>query len=296
MRRWKIWTGILLASLVAVPAGQSFADDEEPAKLLGRCTADDLEEEPYSEWFSEEYGDYDPNSAVMNRLRRIDTKDVVITVFFGTWCGDSRREVPRLLNLLDELEFPAERLHLVAVDHVDEAHKQSPAHEEKGMEIYRVPTMVVSRDGTEIARMVEYPVLSLERDLLAILEGEPYAPDYSSYPVIRRWLEEGLLSDENISPWGLAGQVRQQVRSEGELAAAGRVFLSRGDVKEAVMLFRVNCALYPRSSRCFARLANGLQELGNAVEAREVAERALRLNTDPGRVKELVALIEPAQD
>ena len=57
--------------------------------------------------------------------------------------------------------------------------------------------------------MVEHPVLSLERDLSAILQGGLYRPDYASYPIIRRWLREGLLSDENVSARGLAGQLRE---------------------------------------------------------------------------------------
>ena len=197
MRAWKICTGLLLATVLAGPPGWAEEEEEEP-KLLGRCTAEQLGEEPFAEWFEEGYDAYEPNPAVVAKLQEIDRDGVDITVFFGTWCGDSRREVPRLLKLLDELEFPAENLTLVAVDGVDEATKRSPTGEEKGVEVYRVPTLVVSRGGKEVARFVEYPVLSLERDLLAILSGEPYEPNYISYPTVRRWLREGLLADENV--------------------------------------------------------------------------------------------------
>ena len=296
MRAWKICTGLLLATVLAGPPGWAEEEEEEEPKLLGRCTAEQLGEEPFAEWFEEGYDAYEPNAAVVAKLQEIDREGVDITVFFGTWCGDSRREVPRLLKLLDELEFPAENLTLVAVDGVDEATKRSPTGEEKGVEIYRVPTLVVSRGGEEVARFVEYPVLSLERDLLAILSGEPYEPNYISYPTVRRWLREGLLADENVSGKGLAGQIRHVVRSEGELAAAARVLLSRGDTREAVKLFRVNCALYPESSRSFERLAEGLRQQGEVTEAREMAEKALRLNTDPERLADLVKLIESTKE
>ena len=296
MKEWKICAGLLLATfLCGAPACSAPEEDEEP-KLLGRCTAQQLDEEPFAQWFRDSYGDYEPNPEVLASLREVGSAGVDITVFFGTWCGDSQREIPRLLKLLDEMEFPEAQLTLVAVDGVDEAAKQSPDGEEKGLEIYRVPTVVVSRDDREVARFVEHPVLSLERDLLAILSGQPYEPNYISYPVVRRWLREGLLGDDNVSADGLAGQVRHEVRSEGELASAAGVLLSRGDVAEAVKLYRVNCALYPQSSPAFAGLAAGLQRQGETEEAREMAEQALRLNTDPALLKELVQLLDSTKE
>jgi thiol-disulfide isomerase/thioredoxin len=295
MRAWKSCPTLLLLIILCASPGWTAPEEEADPKLLGRCTAEQLGEEPFSEWFEGGYTDYAPNPEVVASLREVSGEGVELTIFFGSWCDDSQREVPRLLKVLDALGFPEARRTLVAVDHVDEAYKISPSGEEKGMEIYRMPTIVVSRDSREVARIVEHPVLSLERDLLAILSGEPYEPNYTSYPTVRRWLRDGLLSDANVSPSGLATQVRHEVRSESELTAAGRVLQSRGETREAVMLYRVNCVLYPESSRAFARLSAGLRELGEVEEARETAEQALRLNDDPGRVGELLELIESAK-
>jgi thiol-disulfide isomerase/thioredoxin len=290
----KVRAAGLIIMLLALSPAWSAPEEEEEQKLLGRITAEQLAVEPYSEWFDESYEEYTPNPVVVAELMEVDRAGLEITLFFGTWCGDSQREIPRLLRLFDTLELADDMLTVVAVDHVDGATKTSPTGEEKGLEVYRVPTVVVSRDGEEVARIVEHPVLSLERDLLAILSGEPYEPNYITYPTIRRWLEEGLLSDENVSPRGLAGQIRHEIRSEGELMSPAGVLMSRGETAEAVMLHRVNCALYPDSSRALGRLAEALQKVGENEEAREAAEEALRLNTDPRRVKELVELIEGA--
>ncbi len=298
MKKWKRCAGLLLATVLCGSPAWSAPEEEEEEepKLLGRITAQQLEEEPFAEWFGDSYGDYKPNPEVLASLREVGTEGVDITVFFGTWCGDSQREIPRLLKLLDEMEFPAAQLTLVAVDGVDEAAKQSPDGEEKGLEIYRVPTMVVTRGDREVARLVEHPVLSLERDLLALLEGQGYEPNYITYPVVRRWLQQGLLGDDNVSAHGLAGQVRHEVQSEGELASAGGVLLARGDIQEAVKLYRVNCALYPQNSQAFARLAAALQQQGESEEAREMAEKALRLNSDPERLEELVELLDNTKE
>jgi tetratricopeptide (TPR) repeat protein len=273
-------------------AAPAVAHDEDPPNLLGRCTAEQLDEEPFAEWSREEYTGYSPNAAILEELRTVDTDGTRFTVFFGTWCGDSRREVPRLLKLFDAMGLPEGSVELVGLDRTDEALKQSPDREERGKEIYRVPTLIVERNGEEISRLVEHPVLSLERDLLAILGGNDYSPSYAAYPLIRRWLDEGLLADPNVSPWGLAKQLRQKINGEGDLAAVARVLQSRGDLAEAIKLFEVNCVLHWENSRCHERLALALLEKGDRENARKAVERALRYNDNTERLGELTALLQ----
>jgi tetratricopeptide (TPR) repeat protein len=287
----------LLTLLFVVPlAWGADKEREEVPKILGRTTVEALREEPFSDWFVENYDAYEPNPDLVGKLRAARSEDAELTVFFGTWCPDSRREVPRMIKLLDAIDFGRDKLTLVAVDRTDEANKQSPGGEEKGREIYRVPTMIVSRGGAEVARLVEHPVLSTERDLLAILSGEPYQLNFPAYPVIQGWLDEGLLADPNISPQGLAGLVQSEIRSQWDLIGAGRVLLSRGQVAEAVTLHKVNCALYRQNSHAFQELAKALHKAGKADEAREAAERALNLHTDPEQVAELVKLLDGGED
>jgi hypothetical protein len=139
-------------------------------------------------------------------------------------------------------------------------------------------------------------VRSLELDLLDILAGRPYRPSYRTYPVVRQWLEDGVLSDPNMSPFGLAADLRPLVGTEGEIDAVARVLQSRGQLAEAVLLFRINCALFPESAARRARLARALREAGDETGAREAAERAIALNRDPQRTAELVALLVPDEE
>jgi tetratricopeptide (TPR) repeat protein len=267
------------------------AEEEAAPKLLGPVTVQQLDADPYAEWSRPNYEEYVPNPAVLAELREAELDGLKLTVFFGTWCGDSRREVPRLLKLIDAMGLPAETLRLVAVDNAKQALKRSPGGEERGLEIYRVATLVVERRGKEIGRLVEHPVLSLERDLLAILAGREYESSYPAYPVVRAWREAGLLADPNVSPWGLAGQVRAMVAGEGDLAAAARVMASRGEKAEALKLLEVNAALFRRSASCQLELAEAWLERGDRERAREAAERALRYNDDPERLGRLTELI-----
>jgi len=287
---------VLCSTLLAWAGCAAPVEEPDPPKLLGPITAEQLGQEPFSEWFASGHDGYAPNADVLEALRRVDTDDVDVSIFFGTWCGDSRREVPRWIKLFEAMDFPDDRLALIAVDGTKEATKRSPGGEERGLEVYRVPTVIVRRGGTEIARFVEHPALSIERDLLAILQGESYQPSYASYPTIRRWLDEGLLDDANISPRGLADQVRHIVAGEGELASAAGVLRSRGDVDQAIKLLEVNCELYRESSRCHERLAEALLEAGDRERAHEAAERALQLNDDPGRVESLTDLVQRSGD
>lgn len=268
---------------------------DEPPKLLGQCTVDQLMQEPFDAWFGPGYADYSPHPEILEALRDVAADSLEVEIFFGTWCGDSRREVPRLIKLLDTLELPPGAVRLVAVDNVEGVHKRSPDGEERGLEIYRVPTVVVRRDGVEVSRIVEYPALSLERDLLAIVSGTAYQPSYASYPALRQWLRAGLLSDPNVRADGLADRVRASVRSESEIAAAARVLLDRGDVSEAIKLYHLNRALYPRGAQRHAQLAEALLAAGNRDEAKELARRALVWSEDTEASASLVRSFEQSR-
>jgi thiol-disulfide isomerase/thioredoxin len=289
MRRWNFALMIIFVACFAqISEIRSQEEEEEPPQLLGVVTAEQLGEEPYVEWSRKGYDEYTPDPSTLESLRAIDFDDAKLSLFFGTWCGDSQREVPRILKLLNELGFPAEKLRLIAVSGTD---KRSPGGEERGREVYRVPTLVVERDGQEVSRLVEHPAISLERDLLAILSGSDYQPSYASYPVVRRWLREGLLADANVSPSGLATELRYTIASEGELAAAASVLLARGETAEAIKLYEVNRVLHRDSSRSAERLANAFIEAGDLETGWKWAERAIELNDDPERVASLLELV-----
>jgi thiol-disulfide isomerase/thioredoxin len=101
-----------------------------------------------------------------------------IDIFMGTWCGDSKREVPAMLKILNEIGFDSVDISLITVGNNAELYKKSPQGEELGKNIVRVPTFIIYDKKKEIGRIIEYPVESLERDLLKILRKEPYIPNY----------------------------------------------------------------------------------------------------------------------
>lgn len=100
-------------------------------------------------------------------------KGVDITLFLGSWCKDSKREVPRFFKILDAADYNGD-VELIAVDR----RKKTPENLQKGKDIKRVPTMIFKKDGEEIGRIVEYPVESLEKDIQKILSGQAYTHAY----------------------------------------------------------------------------------------------------------------------
>lgn len=156
---------------------QKIKDGSGNIMLLGKCSRFALNEEPFANWFNTNYAAYVVDSATCKFIAPL-LKDKTITIFMGTWCGDSRREVPRILKMLDCCGFPNEQLQMIMVNNDGQHYKQSPTHEEEGRNIVRVPTVIIEEKGKEKGRIVEYPVVSLEKDLLKILRKEGYVPNY----------------------------------------------------------------------------------------------------------------------
>lgn len=174
--------------LVQIVVGQ-----HSDQKLLGECSVADLKKEPFAAWYTSGYNGYFPNAEALSQVKKLHSEKYSIKIFFGTWCGDSRRELPRMSKILNELLIPEKNIQWIALDDSSAFYKQSPQHEERGMNIYRVPTFIFYKKGNEIGRIVEFPKESLERDLLKILSRQLYEPNYQSYPyhrVVAKWNPE----------------------------------------------------------------------------------------------------------
>ena len=128
--------------------------------LVGNINLDELQEAPFKEWFDKGFNIYKVDSEIVNRLNLSGLK---VEVVFGTWCGDSQREVPRFAKIAQTAGF--ENIKFVAVDRT----KNAEGTNVKDLNIERVPTFIVFRDSVELGRIVESPKASLEMDLYNIL-------------------------------------------------------------------------------------------------------------------------------
>ena len=91
-------------------------------------------------------------------------EDTSVLLFFGTWCHDSEREVPRLLKLLETAGLSEDKLTLIALDY----RKREPEGRATEFNVRYTPTAVFMREGVEVGRIVERPNMSLYEDIKAM--------------------------------------------------------------------------------------------------------------------------------
>lgn len=89
---------------------------------------------------------------------------VSVLLFFGTWCHDSEREVPRLVKLLETAGLSEDKLTLIALDY----RKREPEGRATKFNVRYTPTAIFLRDGEEVGRIVERPNTSLYEDIKAM--------------------------------------------------------------------------------------------------------------------------------
>ncbi len=132
--------------------------------LVGAATRQDLQKPPFDSWFNDEYYTYIVDTDILDTLK---DKNFDVTIVMGTWCPDSRREVPRFYRIMDEIDFPADKIKLITVDRDKKAGKLNI----RKLNIERIPTFIFYKNGKEIGRIVESPVESLEADMVKIING-----------------------------------------------------------------------------------------------------------------------------
>lgn len=144
------------------------AESESPqtGPLKGRVSPGDVTE-ANPDW-GKRFDGIDVEESAAQKLTEVPP-GAEVTVYFGTWCPDSRREVPRLWKSLEaaggDVPFSVE---YIALDKNFEAGDVSI----EGDDVQYVPTFVVKREGEEVGRIVESAPNLLEKDLLDLLSGE----------------------------------------------------------------------------------------------------------------------------
>lgn len=134
--------------------------------LMGYCTRQALSIAPYSNWYHEEYKSYQPNQDIINQISPYLSEAIQIVVVFGTWCADSKEQLPRFFKIIDAWNGSMDMVELIAVDRK----KQAPGIDLSSYNIEKVPTFILFKNGKEIGRIIETPITTLEKDLLNILK------------------------------------------------------------------------------------------------------------------------------
>jgi len=119
---------------------------------------------------------YTPDANVVAQLRA--AKPARVTIVFATWCGDSKRAVPRLLKALHEANNPLLQVDLYGIG----PEFLTPLEFVRDERLTNVPTMIVERGRNEIGRVVETPATAtVEQDVAMILTEQKLPPHVGRY-------------------------------------------------------------------------------------------------------------------
>ena len=259
----------LLKVLFVLLVASNLAQGQEKAEmLLGNVQREQLKEQPYKDWFQTEYDAYLVHKKLIKPIKN-DCKSVTVEVFFGTWCGDSKRELPRFMRLMDALGMPKANISLIGVDRNGDRYKKSPGGEEVGKNIHRVPTFIFYKDGKEFNRIVESPRMTLEHDVIAIVGGKDYEPNYDGVTFLEtRFKKEGVAA-MRLDTEALLVILAEKVAGSSELNTYGFVKYYAEKLEESLFILELNAALFPLSDRCCERLIEGYIATGKLEKARK---------------------------
>ena len=151
------WVGVL-----ALVAATRLAGAEDV--LMGRVPPQSIL--GISQEWQKNRDDYAPAEGDIARIAGLQVK-ATLDVYFGSWCSDSRREVPHLLKILDEAAASRLKVKFYGLDRT----KKKPRRLAERGAIQRVPTFVLRVKGTEVGRIVETPKTTLEHDLALLIDS-----------------------------------------------------------------------------------------------------------------------------
>ncbi|WP_148639232.1 hypothetical protein [Aquimarina longa] len=222
--------------------------------LLGKINKEGLTQGSYNNWFTSNYEQYTPKQGSIDSLKA-HLSEYTITLFMGTWCGDSKREVPRLYKILDSSNFSLDRLTTIAVDRSKEAYKQSPGGEHEGLNIHRVPSILFYKNGKEVNRIVESPKKTLEEDILAIF-SKNYTPNYTSVIFMDNILSTKGASYVSKNAKKIVRQLHNQTENKYELNTYANVLFYAHKIEEAITVLSINTLLFSKDATTYINLAD----------------------------------------
>ena len=119
----------------------------------------------FSSWYNAEYKAYNPDPVFVDELKTYKDKISELVIILATWCPDTRRELPRVMKILDQAGFSQKKMSMYAVDR----NKENDVKALDKYEFTHVPAIIFFDEEKEIARITEQPEMTLEEDLTAML-------------------------------------------------------------------------------------------------------------------------------
>lgn len=115
--------------------------------------------------FDENVSDMNWNQTQLDTIQSFGNK-LQFKIFFAEWCHDSKKEVPKIINLLQELKLTSEQTWFYSLD----TQKSDPKQFAKQHQITNTPTLILLIDNKEVGRIKEYPTTNWLNDIIEILK------------------------------------------------------------------------------------------------------------------------------
>lgn len=169
-----ILTGLVLLFALNAGAQEINKKIEDPNRhkqvMLNNCTREGLVTFPeFKASYDANYANYKTDSTSLEELGKL-IKGKKVTIVLGTWCGDSKYQVPNFLKIMDDLKVAEDKIRIIAVDGT----KQAENGLIDGLNITRVPTFIFyDKKDVEVGRITERPTETLEKDMLKALAAKP---------------------------------------------------------------------------------------------------------------------------
>ena len=166
---------LVIVFLLTLSTGFSQNKEDRNGNLIGYLEKSDLLSGKYKGWFTHEnYKNYEPKTKTLKRIKK-SLDGISVKAFVGTWCHDSKREIPRFYKIMEAVDFDLKKnFQIIGITRG----KKTPDNLQKGYNIVRTPTIIFFKNGKEIGRFVEHPRKSLEKDILQILKQKNYKHSY----------------------------------------------------------------------------------------------------------------------
>jgi hypothetical protein len=133
--------------------------------MIGYCTLEGITDTAFLSAYKREYENFKSNKALINQMYSL-LKGISVTIVMGTWCGDTKEQVPRFMRLFDDLEHSFPTPVFICVDREKKAGDVSI----ESLGIIKVPTFIIYYEGKELGRIIETPKTTLDQDFLDILK------------------------------------------------------------------------------------------------------------------------------
>ncbi len=283
---------ILLTSYLvnAQQLNKTVTDAKGKIMLLGKTNKQAFSNDELS-WFKKYYNDYQTNSKVINQFKD-SLNNYTIKAFYGSWCGDSKRGIPKFYKVLDEANFNMNKLEMVAVDRKPEAYKTSPNGEEKGLNIHRVPTFIFYKGKKEIGRIVEAPVQDFERDINTITSLKRYSSKYLVVDYLHKLLKTQSIEEIKTNENQLISSLSEFTKGSRELNTYGYKLLRSKQPQKALFIFNLNTKIYPYKYNVFDSLGEAYYTLKNYEESLKNYDIVLSLKPDDKNALEMIKKIK----